>query len=275
MTVRDWLPIAGALFIPVVIALGTWRITWQQGKIEDQRAQAERNVAEQRAQDEALQAYLDQMNQLLLDKDLRASDKDSEVRTLARARTLTVLGRLGPSRQGQVVQFLAEADLLRQHIISLNEADLSGANLTDANLDEADLNHAKLGLTFLEGAQLTFANLTDADLGSGASADYLEDHKAEGFTGWLGTDLSGANLSYANLSGANLSDVQADFASLGYADLTDVNLSGAILSNASLGGAYEYPIKDQAHKKLVDDKKLEEQAVSLDGAIMPDGSKHP
>jgi hypothetical protein len=38
MTVRDWLPIVGALLIPVVIAAGSWRITWQQGKIEDQRA---------------------------------------------------------------------------------------------------------------------------------------------------------------------------------------------------------------------------------------------
>jgi hypothetical protein len=31
------------------------------------------------------------MSMLLLEKDLRASDEDSEVRTLARARTLTVL----------------------------------------------------------------------------------------------------------------------------------------------------------------------------------------
>src|SRR5215217_5412655 len=61
----------------------------QAQKIENQRAEAERELAEQRAQDEALQAYLDQMSQLLLDKDLRTSDKDSEVRSLARARTLT------------------------------------------------------------------------------------------------------------------------------------------------------------------------------------------
>jgi hypothetical protein len=33
MTLRDWLPIVGALLIPVVIAAGTWGITWQQGKI--------------------------------------------------------------------------------------------------------------------------------------------------------------------------------------------------------------------------------------------------
>jgi hypothetical protein len=69
MTLRDWLPIFGTLLIPVVIAAGTWGITWQQGKIEEQRAQADREIQEQRAQDEALQAYLDQMNQLILEKD--------------------------------------------------------------------------------------------------------------------------------------------------------------------------------------------------------------
>ena len=64
---RDWLPIVGALPIPLVIAAGTWGITWQQGKIEEQRAQADRELSEQRAQDEALRAYLDQLSTLLLE----------------------------------------------------------------------------------------------------------------------------------------------------------------------------------------------------------------
>ena len=54
----------------------------------------ERELAEQQAQNDSLQTYLDQMGMLLLEKDLRSSKEDSEVRTLARARTLTVLGRL-------------------------------------------------------------------------------------------------------------------------------------------------------------------------------------
>jgi hypothetical protein len=45
MTLRDWLPIVGALLIPIVIAVGGWRITWQQGKIENQRAKVERELA--------------------------------------------------------------------------------------------------------------------------------------------------------------------------------------------------------------------------------------
>ncbi len=45
-TVWDWLPILGTLAIPIMIAVGTWGITWQQGNLEDQRAQGDREVAE-------------------------------------------------------------------------------------------------------------------------------------------------------------------------------------------------------------------------------------
>jgi hypothetical protein len=146
--------------------------TQQAQKIENQRAEAERELAVQRAQDEALQAYLDQMSGLLLERDLRASEEDSEVRTLARARTLTVLERLDPSRKTALMQFLVEADLVqrvdgRDPIISLRGADLSGANLLNANLSEADLFSANLSEADLWNANLRDADLSEADL-SGA-----------------------------------------------------------------------------------------------------------
>jgi hypothetical protein len=49
MTLRNWLPIVSALLVPVVIALGIWAITWQLQKLENQRAEVERELAEQRA----------------------------------------------------------------------------------------------------------------------------------------------------------------------------------------------------------------------------------
>jgi hypothetical protein len=83
---------------------------------EAQAAQRKRelDVENQRAQDAALQAYLDQMSQLLLDKDrpLRESKEGDAARTLARARTITVLPRLNSDRKGSVVQFLYEAVLI-------------------------------------------------------------------------------------------------------------------------------------------------------------------
>src|SRR3712207_7092959 len=56
-------------------------------QIENQRAAVERDTVEQRAQDAALQAYLDQMGELMLEKDLRDSEEDSEARTLDRKST--------------------------------------------------------------------------------------------------------------------------------------------------------------------------------------------
>src|SRR3712207_1687831 len=172
MTVRDWLQLLIVPFALVVIGfLFTMQQDARQQKIEDrraqqaqqieeQRAESERQLEEQRTQDAALQAYLDQMSMLLLEKHLRASDEDSEVRTLARARTLTVLGRLDPGRKTAVMQFLVEAELVQRveetaPIINLTDADLSGADLTDADLNGAALSGANLSAATLSEANLS------------------------------------------------------------------------------------------------------------------------
>src|SRR5215212_5688834 len=63
---------------------------------------------QQHAQDDALQAYLDHMTELLTDKvqPLHETPPGNRLRTVARARTLTVLQRLDGGRKGRVVQFL-------------------------------------------------------------------------------------------------------------------------------------------------------------------------
>jgi uncharacterized protein YjbI with pentapeptide repeats len=205
MTVRDWLQLLIVPFALVVISfLFTVQQDQRQQQIENQRAEAERELAERRAQDEALQAYLDQMSALLLEKDLRASDEDSEVRTLARARTLTVLGRLDPSRKTAVMEFLVEAELVqsaeggREPIIrlsganlirvNLSEANLSGAHLSSVDMCEAYLNDAELGEAHLSGAYLCNAELRGADL--------------------RGAHLSGADLNGAYLREADLTHVE-------------------------------------------------------------------
>jgi uncharacterized protein YjbI with pentapeptide repeats len=178
------------------------RSAQQAQKIENQRAQAERELAAQRAQDERLQAYLDQMSNLLLEKDLRASKEDSEVRTLARVRTLTALESLDPSRKTAVVQFLAEAGLVqsvdgRDPIIGLSGAELSGANLSRANLSGADLRSADLRSANLRSANLSDADLREADLHNTLLSDaFLNDAFLND------ADLSDADLSDADLSGA-------------------------------------------------------------------------
>jgi uncharacterized protein YjbI with pentapeptide repeats len=231
-TVWDWLPIGIAFLIPLVIALGTWRITTEQGTLEDQRAQAERELAEQRAQDEALQAYLDQMTSLLLEKNLRESEKGSEVRILAQARTATVIQALDGDGNRNVIRFLKEARLTGNiygetpsAISLLTRTDLQGARLEGADLSGIDLAYTILDDAHLRGTApewLPSASLAKADM----SRTYLEDCNLVGAT------LDNAILRDAYLYGANLSS-----ATLKDADLSGANVGGAVVKSADLTGA--------------------------------------
>src|SRR5215207_8310212 len=236
MTVRDWLPIGGALLVPLVIALGSWAITWQLEKLENQRAEAERELAEQRAQDEALQAYLDQMSHLILDRQLLEVEQGDPVHTLAQARTSTAILRLDAEHNESVTHFLITSGL------SVRSKDsprlLRGSTLSHAKLSGAHLANADLG-----DADLSGADLSNADL-SGAS-------------------LLGADLRDANLLGADLRDVNLIGADLSRADLSEANLNGADLENANLSGA-----------DGITNAELEQQTVSLEGADMPNGQKY-
>jgi uncharacterized protein YjbI with pentapeptide repeats len=145
------------------------------------------------------------MAELLTDKDLplHSAQPGDSLCTVARARTLTVLGRLDGGRKGSVMQFLYESGLIykertllkasdlierRHNIVSLHQADLSDADLSWAYLIEADLSDADLREANLIGADLLRANLIGADL--------------------RGADLREINLIGANLRGANLSGAQ-------------------------------------------------------------------
>jgi uncharacterized protein YjbI with pentapeptide repeats len=266
----DWLQLLSALAIPVVLTVaGFWYTSQQQRHqqhIENQRAAAEQDIEERRAQDAALQAYLDQMSALMLQNNLRDSEEDSEARRLAQARTLTVLGRLGPDRKRTVVRFLYESALIQEGnpIVHLATADLSNADLSlddlsDADLGEANLRGADLKTANLSDANLRGANLSNADL---SNADlHLADLR---FADLSHADLCcNADLSSAKLSSVILSDANLRDADLSYADLTNADLSHADLSNADLRGS-----------QGVSEWDLELQFVKLENTIMPDGSKH-
>jgi uncharacterized protein YjbI with pentapeptide repeats len=167
----------------------------RQNKLEEQRAEIERQIEEQRAQDEALQAYLDQTSQLLLGKGLRNAQPDDAVSVATRARTLTILGRVGGPRKRSVLLFLYESGLIYKGdklVVDLSGADLSGAELNGAHLPNVDLSSP----TFSYSEQLgnneqTDATLPDVDL---SEADLR------------GAVLTGADLSGSDLSGADLTD---------------------------------------------------------------------
>ena len=238
ITLWDWLRV---LAVPITIGAAVPLLNWLQKK-------RELDVENQRAQDEALQAYLDHMGQMLLDKDrpLRQSTEGDEVRTIARARTLTMLARLDGERKRSVVQFLYEAGLINTSggIIALRAVNLKGVDLMSANLREADLSGAVLSEANLREANLSGARLSGANL-SGAN---LSNAMLIGAV-LLESVLEGANLSDTNLYeakltnrrtppiGANLKDANLKDTYLAGADLAHADLSGADLRGAYLAGA--------------------------------------
>ena len=240
-TLWDWLQL---LIVPVVLSLITVVFAWQQDirqdQIESKRANAEQELVEQRTQDEALQAYLDQMSTLLIEKDLRSSALDSEVRSLARTRTLTVLRRLDPGHKADVMYFLIEAELIqsveaRGPIISLGGADLSGTDLSAVHLSVH--KHKPESRSKVQ-------NRSNGPPRAASSARYKA---IRGFS------LAGADLTAADLSGA---------------DLREANLQGAILFSADLSGA------NLKGANGLTKGVLEALEVRLEGATMPNGQKY-
>lgn len=233
-TLWDWITI---VTIPVVLGLGAFWFS----RAERETEQA---IANDRLQEETLQNYLDRMAELLLTKGLRTSAQGSEVRELARARTLTVLRRLDHTRTEILLDFLYEAELIKTGtgsedpaIISLRGADLSEVQLHHVYLSRVDLSGADLTGADLSGAELYGANLSEANLsGANLGGANLRDatlNRANFCKGNLnGADLSRADLSRADLSESNL--IEAD---LSEAKLTEADLGQARLSRANLYGA--------------------------------------
>jgi len=265
------------LIVPLVLAvIGLWFAAQQdarQQQIENQRAEAERKLAEQRAQDEALQAYLDQMSSLLLNEDrpLRQTEVGDEVRTLAQARTSTVIQRLDADHNRSVIRFLTEAGLTgngqssisilagvdlqgaRLEDVDLSTVDLGGTTLNDAklchatlinaDLSEADLRNADLCAADLSNGELTGADIRHADLSNALldaadlrEADLREADLRNADLGFA-ANLSGANLSEADLRNADLDDANLKGANLSYARLNNASMWAAVLNNAKLSAA--------------------------------------
>jgi len=286
------------LIVPAALALGVYWLNLRQ-EIEreaTEEALKERDlvVENRRAQDAALQAYLDKMSQLLIDKErpLHRADPGDKLSTVARARTLTVLSRVDGDRKRSVLEFLYESGLvvMGHEVVDLREADLGNASLSEANLSTANLSEATLSGAHLSGADLSGSKLTGAILSSAIlSSAILREAKLIGTQLYRATlseadlseaDLSGSNLSSANLSGADLSGTKLREASLTNAGLSEATLSGADLSGASLlgtelrGANLSEADLGRTEEELEQQAKSPDSTPSLEGATMPNGYKY-
>lgn len=154
-TLWDWLKL---LIVPAMIAVGGMWFNQEQS----------RRVA--------VQTYLDQMTQLLVNKSALLLLSDKNTREVIHARTLHVLEQLDKKRKKAILRFLYKTDLL-EPIVSktidgvpwslVYDADLRRVNLRTMNLSNAclagvDMRKADLKETILQGANLQKAKLQGA-----------------------------------------------------------------------------------------------------------------
>ena len=157
-----------------------------------ERRDADYEIALFREREEALQAYLSTMTELILDHDLA----DAKVAAIAQARTISLLSRLDGNRRAAALEFLVEAGLIsaEKPTIRMSGADLSNmqgvrVSMAGVSLSGANLSNSRLAGASLRESDLSYADLSGADL---ADADLF------------GADLCGANLVKTDFSGATL-----------------------------------------------------------------------
>ncbi|MEM9774077.1 MAG: pentapeptide repeat-containing protein [Chloroflexota bacterium] len=236
-------------------------------EIAEKERETDREIARDRQRQNTLDRYFDKMGDFF-GEGVFDNEADGPLKSklkLAKSITVVTIGDLDADRNGQLLRFLQESDLIKTGAIEFENVDLRQADLSEANLSEANLKGAKLTDADLRGANLLGANL-------------------------LGAKLIEADLRLANLSGCDLSGTMLIEAVLMGTKLIDANLSGAKLINANLRGA------DLSGAKLIEADLLEADlsraklieanlfganllgadlsvAIFDDSTIMPDGSK--
>jgi len=250
----------------------------------------------QRAQDSALQAFLDQLSHSDTYTELRTAAASGHKRAILRAKMQTLLLQLDEERKGVLLSYLHGAKLIRKKaitpyeftregtkgkftkegakkepwkypILRLNDIDLSQTKLnpyiklTFDDLRGIILRGAKLSKVNLSGANLKNADLRDADL-SGAQLRKATRDDSEEIPGEKQNEYDKAVDEPDKLSPGSR-ELEELEEKLVETDLSEADLSRADLSEADLSGAVG-----------ITNEELEQQAASLKGAIMPDGSKH-
>jgi uncharacterized protein YjbI with pentapeptide repeats len=268
----------------------------------------------QRAQDRALQAFLDQISYSDAYRELRTAPASGHKRAILRAKIQTLLLQLDEKRKGVLLSFLHGAKLSRKEeitpyeytkdisewkgeerwkypILRLDHVDFSRTKRTpDTELTFDDLRGiilrgAKLSGVNLSGANLRNADLRDADL-SCAQLRKADEHDSEEIPGEYYNEYCKAIrgrsdselLEIDSIVEIDLSKAKLSRANLSKANLNRANLNRANLSKANLSKA-NLRYADLSGADLrgavgITNEELEQQAKSLKGATMPNGQKY-
>jgi NADH:ubiquinone oxidoreductase subunit 5 (subunit L)/multisubunit Na+/H+ antiporter MnhA subunit len=128
--------IVGSILIPIT---GGLLIGWAGFKFNQRPRERDEAVENQQAQDNAIQAYLDQMSDLLVDRHLRSLPKGSDIHRLAEAKTVEVLLGLDSERKRRPLKLVYGLGLIMNR---LHTAERDGALL---DLENLSLNNPDTG----------------------------------------------------------------------------------------------------------------------------------
>ncbi len=242
-TLWDWLNLVAILLVPIIIGVATLQVSVSTLQFTNQQNKTALDMTRDQQREAVLTHYMDDISNLLIDKDLRNAQKESPVQRVAIMKTASLQRRLDTRRNNELLHFIQDEDLLTWSSHTIEKETHKGViSLAKANLSYTDLGNTDLSYKDLNHVDLSYANLNSVT--------------------WRDTDLSYANLNHANLMhaelfGADLPGTNLKNVDLSYADLFFTDLSQADLSQANI-----------TPKQLA-------QAKSLKDTILPDGSKYP
>ena len=242
-TLWDWLQLASALVIPIVLAYVGITYTRRQ-------SETELTVAENKRHEDLLQAYMDHITELVLnEKDPLSISSRASTRAVARSRTLAVLQQIDGVRKGIIVRFLYDLDLITvgRVVIDLSGANLDGVILAWMGLPSFTVRTIPKILTtqgaytratyFLQLYGEVAVNILRGKQPSDLSFDSLEETFKWMREQILSTDLRKINLAKVSMRQADLRGVLMAGANLFGSDLSETNLTNASLDGADLRAA--------------------------------------
>jgi uncharacterized protein YjbI with pentapeptide repeats len=270
-TVWDFLQllIVPAILVVVALAFNASQASRERQR-EDRQVQEDRALAAETRRDANLDAYLTEMRDLILNRQLLTSRRGSAVQSVARTATLTAVRRLDGRRKGEVIRFLAEAGLLDDPIVILDNADLRDANLANARLgdvvlggdlrgarfDDTELNHVDFGAADLSGASFRRAVINSVDFSYSNLTNGVFNHSfimgtprpskatrslrealRQDPTTFLAVCLNNASFAHARIFGADFGEAGGRDVDFSYVkDLRSLSLEDAFFDTARLTG---------------------------------------
>lgn len=247
------------LIVPAVLAGGAFYLQ-ETAKQEDQR------LADERTKQESLNKYFDSMTALLLERKLRISKPNDEVRTIARAKTLTTLEELkvvsrafelsDDVRKSLILQFLQENQLIRKDkvVVPLKGANFNGISFNDGDLSKVDLSEVRFW-------RANFVRVIFRE------SDFRKSIL-------INANFSKANFSKANFSKAIIFETKFNNSDFHGADFTEADFVNADFSSSDLSGANfsKASFRDDFDRRGDDIATAQLKQAKLCNTTLPDGT---